>query len=397
MHKNRLPAVLMGAALLLGGCDFVDSALLPSLGGGSSGSSSSSTAPSSGTASTQTASAQTSSTQSGSTQSGSTMTTSNLPQLGTGNYPPPSVTPGQSTGTAVGQRVEGLRAELTKLDGDVGAENQTLQNLRAQTNQNALAYNQNIAAINAKLEVGTTPGNPILVKQLNDAQGQLEQVSGSLNQMNQLSTQVTSSASKSSYLLQSVRATYNISGAEDEDHRQLTVLEDDVNKTTIVIDRLLSELTDDIARQTNYLAEERGNLNTLGIAVNNGEAFGTSLSSRSYAPPTAPAMAPGAGIASGRPLVVIRFDRPDVQYQQPLYQAVSQVLQRRPNAAFDLVAVAPASGGAAQVALNSNMAQHDADQVLRSLIGMGLSADRVSVSSATSPNAQVNEVHLYVR
>ena len=377
---------------MLGGCDFFDSALLPSLGGGSS---SSGSAPASSGSAAQPAASQT--TQTASAQTSSTMTTSSVPQLGTGNYQPPSVTPGQSTGTVVGQRVEGLRAELTKLDGDVGNENQTLQNLRAQTIQNALAYNQNIAAINAKLEVGTTPGNPILVKQLSDAQGQLEQVSGSLNQMNQLSTQVTSSASMSSYLLQSVRATYNISGAVDEDHRQLTVLEDDVNKTTIVIDRLLSELTDDIARQTNYLAQERANLNTLGIAVNNGEAFGTSLSARSYGQPMAPISAPGAGIASGRPLVVIRFDRPDVQYQQPLYQAVSQVLQRRPNAAFDLVAVAPASGGAAQVALNSNMAQHDADQVLRSLIGMGLSADRVSVSSATSPNAQVNEVHLYVR
>ena len=215
--------------------------------------------------------------------------------------------------------------------------------------------------------------------------------------MNQLAANVSSSAAMSNYLLQATRATYNISGAVDEDHRQLTVLEDDVNKTTILIDRLLSELTEDIARQTNYLAEERGNLNTLAIAVNNGEAFGSSLASRAYAPPMIPASAPGAGVATGRPLVVIRFDRPDVQYQQPLYQAVSQALARRPNAAFDLVAVAPSGGGTAQVALNSNMAQRDADQVLRSLISMGLSPDRVSMSSATSPNAQVNEVHLYVR
>ncbi len=369
MDRNRLPAVLLGAALMLSGCDFFDSALLPSFGGESS---------SSTPAATQTAQAST-------------------PQLGTGNFQPPGVTPGQATGTAVGQKVEGLRGELSKLQGSVSSENQNLQSLRAQAIQNALAYHQSVGAINAKLEVGTTPGNPILVKQWNDAQGQLEQVNGSLNQMNQLATNVSASAAMSSYLLQSTRATYNISGAVDEDHRQLTVLEDDVNKTTIVIDRLLSELTEDIARQTNYLAEERGNLNTLAIAVNNGEAFGSSLASRAYAPPMGMAAAPGAGIATGRPLVVIRFDRPDVQYQQPLYQAVSQALARRPNAGFDLVAVAPSSGGTAQVALNSNMAQRDADQVLRSLISMGLSPDRVSMSSATSPNAQVNEVHLYVR
>ena len=378
MDRNRFSAVLLGAALLLGGCDFFDSALLPSLGGGSSSSSSSSSA---APAATQTAQA----------------STAGAPQLGTGNFQPEGVTPGQPTGTAVGQKVEGLRGELSKLQGSISGENQSLQSLRAQSIQNALAYHQSVAAINAKLEVGTTPGNPILVKQWNDAQSELNQVNGSLNQMNQLATNVSSSAAMSNYLLQTTRATYNISGAVDEDHRQLTVLEDDVNKTTILIDRLLSELTEDIARQTNYLAEERGNLNTLAIAVNNGEAFGSSLASRSYAPPMIPASAPGAGVATGRPLVVIRFDRPDVQYQQPLYQAVSQALARRPNAAFDLVAVAPSGGGTAEVAINSNMAQRDADQVLRSLISMGLSPDRVSMSSATSPNALVNEVHLYVR
>jgi hypothetical protein len=96
-------------------------------------------------------------------------------------------------------------------------------------------------------------------------------------------------------------------------------------------------------------------------------------------------------------LVVIRFDTANPDYQQALYQAVSQALARRPNAAFDLVAVAPQSGGSAQIALNSNIAQRDADQVMRSLLSMGLTADRISMSAATSPTAQVIEVQLYIR
>ena len=133
--------------------------------------------------------------------------------------------------------------------------------------------------------------------------------------------------------------------------------------------------------------------------MNSGEAFGRSLTSAASALPAAPASAAGAGIASGRPLVVIRFDKdkPNVDYQQVLYQTVSQALARRPSVAFDLLAVAPSGGGTAQTALNSNMVRRDADQVLRSLITMGVPPDRVSVSSATSATAQVNEVHLYVR
>jgi hypothetical protein len=108
-------------------------------------------------------------------------------------------------------------------------------------------------------------------------------------------------------------------------------------------------------------------------------------------------MAPGSGIATGRPLVVIRFDRENPDYEQALFAAVSATLDRRPNAAFDLVAVAPAAGTPAQVSLNTSKARRSADKVMRSLTSMGLSPDRVSLSTMTSATAQTNEVHLYVR
>jgi hypothetical protein len=362
MIRNRFTAVLLGAALLLGGCDFADNALLPTLSGSSAGTS---TAPG--------------------------------PNLGTTNFTPEAPAPIKPTGTQVGQAAEIIHNNLVKLQGSIVAQNNTLQNLRLQSAQSVQAYNQTIAGINAKLDVGTTPGNPNLVKQWNDANAQLSKGDQVLAGMNKLSVDVASSASISNFLLESTRSTFRLSGALDEDHAQLQLLEDEVNKTTILIDRLASELTEDTNRQTFYLTEQRGYMNTLAVAVNNGEALGSSLASRVYAPPPAPVTAPGAGVATGRPLVVIRFDRPNPDYQQALYQAVSQVLSRRPNAAFDLVAVAPQLGGPTQIALNSNIAQRDADQVMRSLLSMGLTPDRVSMSAATSPTAQVNEVHLYIR
>jgi len=95
--------------------------------------------------------------------------------------------------------------------------------------------------------------------------------------------------------------------------------------------------------------------------------------------------------------VVIRFDRSDVKFEQALYQATSAALVRRPNAAFDLVAVSSAIGTPAQVALNSDIARTNADKVMRSLLNMGLPADRISTGQVTDPNIQNNEVHLYVR
>lgn len=362
MIRNRFTAVLLGTALLLGGCDFADNALLPTLSGSSAGTSS---APG--------------------------------PKLGTTNFTPAPPAPLRPTGTQVGQAAGIIHNNLVKLQSSIVAQNNTLQNLRLQSAQSVQAYNQTVAAINSRLTVGTTPGNPDLVKQWNDANAQLSKGDAVLAGMNKLSVDVASSASISNFLLESTRSTLRLSGAVDDDHVQLRLLEDEVNRTTILIDRLASELTEDTNRQTFYLTEQRGFMNTLAVAVNNGEALGSSLASRVYAPPPAPVTAPGAGVATGRPLVVIRFDQPNPDYQQALYQAVSQVLARRPNAAFDLVAVAPQIGGPTQIALNSNIAQRDADQVMRSLLGMGLTPDRVSMSAATSPTAQVNEVHLYLR
>ena len=98
-----------------------------------------------------------------------------------------------------------------------------------------------------------------------------------------------------------------------------------------------------------------------------------------------------------RPLVVIRFDGPNVEYAQALYNAVSRALERRPSATFDLVAVAPNSGNVAQVTVAASTSKRNAESVLRSLSDMGLPLDRVRLSAMTSGRASTNEVHIYVR
>ena len=54
---------------------------------------------------------------------------------------------------------------------------------------------------------------------------------------------------------------------------------------------------------------------------------------------------------------MIRFDRPDVDYQQILYAALNQALQARPSAGFDVVAVSPTRGTAASVQMAQTSAQ----------------------------------------
>lgn len=327
------------------------------------------------------------------------------PQLGHTNFKITPPQPGQPTGTFVGQKVEQLRQDLIRLQDSVQTQNTSLQQLREQTVQNALNYHSTVASIESRLQIGTTPGNPRLVDAWSQAQRELEMVNADIGQMNTLANRVSADAALSTYLLEAVRAAYGLSGAVEEDHRQLAVLEDDTNQTVVLVDRLLTELSDDIRRQSAYVATERQDLNAMAVAIKHGELFGTSLANRtipqtgsqSFAPTPSAAPHGLATPANRRPLVVIRFDRPNVQYEQPLYSAVSRALERRPDAFFDVVAVSPQTVSNGRAALDTNAARRNAQGVLRALTDMGLPTSRVALSATTAADAQTNEVRIYVR
>lgn len=390
MHKSathlRRAAEVLALSFLLAGCTLADEALLPSLTGNSSSG-----------ASTQTAAATQPAVMADS-DSTTPATPGKGPRFGTTVFEAPGVTPAQPSGTAVGQKVEELRADLARLQSRMKEHNDLLQSYRASARQGATAYHNLVGEINARLQVGTTPGNPELVAQWNEAQGELNKVGESISSLNTLSNEASSTSALAAFLLESTRATFGLRGAIEEDHRQLAVLEDEVNKTVVVIDRLLNELTEDVARAQNYFAAERSNLTAMQVAIDNGEYIGTSLASRAYGvPPPPPAGGASSLVGQRQPLVVIRFSQPNVDYEQALFTAVSSALDRKPNAGFDLVAVAPNVGTPAQVSLATSRSRRNAEGVLRTLTNMGLPADRVTLSATSSASAQVNEVHVYVR
>jgi hypothetical protein len=391
LGKSGYRTLLMGATMLVSACAFTEEALWPSLTGEDPAGRRGQAAPGRATPAPQTAQA---------APPMSMPAPTAQPPLGTGVFQPTGVTPGTPTGTEVGRKVNDVREELRQVQGSISTHNTALQQIRARIIQESQRYHGTIAAVNARLQIGTTPGNPILVQQFNSAQTDLEKLNEGVGEMYKLATDVAGTSSKAAFLSESSRATRGISGAVDEDHRQLAVLEDEVDRTVVLIDRLIKEVSTDVRRQTNYIAGEKANLNTVGAAIKTGEMFGASLGqiakdAQDRANPVAAGEARDPG--GRRPLVVIRFDRTDVPYQQALYSAVSRVLERRPDAVFDLVAVAPAVGGAAREAVNTNRSRRHAESVLRSLVEMGLPPSRVAISTRTMADAKVNEVHLYLR
>jgi len=309
---------------------------------------------------------------------------------------PVSIEPGSDTGTAVGRSIASLRTQISGLQGSLAQNAQRLADLRNSGAEAATAYHESKARITTKLQVGTTRGNPELVSQWNMAQAALDQLAGNINGLNALGTAVASDASTAHYALDQITATFNVSGAVDEDHRQLLVLEDETNQTIILIDRLLTEVSESVQRQTAYVANERANLTVLNSAIKSGEFYGADLGTPLMA---ASAASSGGNMFafSGTPLVVIRFDHNDVDYQQILYAALNQALQTRPGAAFAVVAVSPTRGTATMVQLAQTAAHRHAQEVMRTMTDMGVLASRLTVASATDPMATTSEVRVFVR
>ena len=304
---------------------------------------------------------------------------------------------GSNTGTAVSATIATLRSQVQTLEDHLAANASHLSDLRNQGADAAGAYHESKARITTRLQIGTTRGNPELVTEWNNAQTSLDSLAGNINALNALAAALATDSSSAHFALDQIEATYNVSGAVDEDHRQLGVLEDETNQTIVLIDRLLKAAAEDTQRQTAYVANERANLTTLASAIKNGELYGADLGSAPIVASAGGPMNASTLSMAGTPLVVIRFDRPGVDYQQILYAALSQALQSRPNAGFSVVAVAPTRGTAAAVQIAQTSAKNHAQEVLRSMTDMGVPASRLAVASATDPGATSSEVRVFVR
>ena len=320
----------------------------------------------------------------------------------------------QPTQTIVGDKIRNLASDLRTVQDRVASLSANLNSMERMHEKDAAEYYANIATINTQLQSGTTPGNPRLVQRLSKAEQTLEELNGGVSELNTLAVDISNTASEASFLLEEARAAYSISGAVEEDHVHLAQLEDSINNTLIIIQRIMNIVNDDITRISTYLSSERENLRVLSLAVANGDFYGRSLANRpfsgaqayqqaSYSAGEPAAAAPAmdytqsSALSGPRPLAKIKFDRPDVSYEEPVYLAVNEAIKRYPNARFDLVAVTPTAGNAAQVAIESTKARRNAEQVLRTLVQMGLDQDRIDLAYSESGQATSNEVHLFVK
>ena len=316
--------------------------------------------------------------------------------LGTTDFRPVNISEVSDTGTFVGKKVLTFRNELSQLQSSIKNNNNKLQKVRKSVVSNALQYHKTTGMIEAKLQVGTTPGNPRMFEMLNSAQNNIQTMNTDLSVLNQLSASISADTANTDYLSEAIRSAYTISGAVDEDHAHLRLLENEANQTSVLMHSLLNEVNCDITRQQQYIDTANNNLTSLNDAIKVG-SFGInnpSISSRAPAgfvkrtPLNNPSQPSAVSASSNRPLFAVNFANRNVNYHDGLKQAISNAVAKKGNASFDVVAVNPLKG---------QSAQEYASQIFQEIVGMGVNANRVNIASRTEVSATSPQVLVFVQ
>ena len=311
----------------------------------------------------------------------------------------------EASGTFVGQKIDPLKTDFTSVGDAFNVHRDSYEEVKSRVYGAATEFFGTVAAINTKLQLGTTPGNPVLVRQYDQAQGELDNIEEYLREINLLNQKVNADAGVVALLKSTLNKVLRLAGAIDQDHRQLEVLEDDTEKLEIDIARLINEITEEISRQAGFAKIENQNLLVMAVAIRNGEAMGTGILNRSFlaaqaladsGPPDQQLEVPQVNI-SGLPLVVIRFDDPDINYEKTLFDAIGTTVDKKTDATFGLVAVAPIGKNEGETRINSSKVKKYAERVLRSLVSFGLPSKKVALTAKTSGDVVVPEVHIYVQ
>ena len=317
--------------------------------------------------------------------------------------PQPQVADTGPTGTFVGGKINQFRGDLTSIQNAVSSHNNDFLRFKDLVDEQTSVYQGLSSAIRSRLQIGTTPGNPVLVGQWNDAQRALEDIQNNVNNLQIVNNRVTADAALIVHLKNAIDSSFFISGAIDEDHNQLKVLRDDVQRTSVLYERLMGELEEKISREIQILNDERKYMKNLSQDIEVGK-FGRKVS----APPTMETSEDTDNEDSSSPtklkqlkvaplnydnaILVIKFDDTNFDYSTALFESISNALEQIPSAAFEVVAVSPTSGPT-----YAENARERASEVFSKIVEMGVPTERVSITSSTSTSAQAEEVHIYLK
>jgi hypothetical protein len=310
-----------------------------------------------------------------------------------------------------------LQGELDQIKARVANRGTSLQQLRDGVARDAAAYQAATSAVATGVQSGKATGDPTLLGHWIDAQAALARMDGSMAQLVALSAQSSQDAASAGYIADSAKRAGDLQGSA-ADRQRLAAIAADAVTAEAAARTQKTAIGSEIEKQTAGVTQDRAELMQLASAIDGaplhaaGKGPNSAVPHAAAAKPTAARTAKAATPQSGtstppasppgdfdgkRPLVVIRFDQPNVPYDEPVRKAAALALQRKPTAIFDVVASAPAEGAPDAVASAREKSKADAEAVVRSLMNAGVPSNQLTLTLATPQTGAASEIRIFVR
>jgi len=307
-----------------------------------------------------------------------------------------------------------LQGELDQIRARVANRGASLQQIRDGAARDGAAYEAAAGAVRTGVQSGKATGDPVLLGHWTDAQAALARMDGSMAQLVALSVQSAQDAASAAYIGDSATRARALQGSA-ADQQRLAAIEADAVAAEEAARTQKTAVGGEIEKQTATVTQDRAELMRLASAIE-GAPASTGASSavpraaaakpaaarlakaaRPHSGTSAPPASPPSDLDAKAPLVVIRFDQPNVPYDEPVRKAAAMALQRKPTAIFDVVASAPAEGAPDAVASAREKSKADAEGVVRSLMSAGVPSNQLTLTLATPQTGEAAEVRIFVR
>lgn len=313
----------------------------------------------------------------------------------------------------VSNAISTLESGVNYFENAYGQRRSNYAQLQDNITSSAKAYLDIVSDIRAKLQVGTTPGNPQLLSQLNSARVALDSLGSRVINLRELNNDIDRDLSQATFLKQMGRNAQYIQGSSqsDLDRIQATLLR--LDRSTRTMETMRDSANRLIERQQGLEQIHRNELNLLNQIIYRGVnaesfSFRPDELSQGNAPlnATSGAMAtpaiqvssladnaatqPAAGKAE---LLSLTLNGKKKGFEEALYGAIEKAHKANTDVTFSLKGLYPTGKTKAETKKFQTQAQKDADTVLASMVEMGVPASRVTVS-VSAGNTETVQVQL---
>ena len=119
--------------------------------------------------------------------------------------------------------------------------------------------------------------------------------------------------------------------------------------------------------------------------------------SSSHAQPNRQAEENAANMGIDIPLVILRYNKRNINYKDQLYRAISKAVEVKPNIVIDIVSYIPKGKTKSRNQYLTKRAGNNLHKLVMNLTNMGIPRNSINISKEIDPSLKFNEIHLFIR